>query len=132
MEIIESCGDNRDVTAPQTDGNRCARRPLGEIATSRDQGGHAARTAGNQHHLRFQAMLSKQLQVLGRPQGPLKTGVTVIADHHAFLSRDARGSARARTRNAMATIAINLHVCMARTGHGARSLTASEILRVRS
>ena len=35
---IERRGNNRDVTTPQTDGNRRARRPLSEIGTSGDQG----------------------------------------------------------------------------------------------
>src|SRR5262245_47252778 len=71
--------------AAQTDGYRRAWRTLSEIAAAGDQGCHAARAPGNQHHLSFQAILFEQLQVLRRPQRPLKARVTVIADHHAFL-----------------------------------------------
>ncbi len=54
---VERCGDNGDVAAAQTNGNRRARRALGEVAASGDQGRHAAHAAGNQYQLSFQTML---------------------------------------------------------------------------
>ncbi len=90
-EFVQRGGDYDDVATAQTYRDGRARRALGKVGASGDQSCHAPRAARDQNHLCLQAMFLKQLQVLGRPQGPLKTGIAVIADNDAFLRTNTKG-----------------------------------------